>query len=170
LKYHFFILFLTLITSDIYSSSVQLWIESKRTFDSVDSDYYKLKESFQDTLTWKILNNLEYKEAKHDTYGSVYLPEFANEIEKFANKKVIIKGYIIPVDKTTYALSKNVYAACFFCGKAGPETVMGITFKVDPGRLKMDSNAILTGYFRLNGTNVDDWMYSLDDAEIISIK
>lgn len=124
----------------------------------------------QDTLTWQILNNLEYKEAKHEQYGTVYLPDFAAEITKYANKKVIIRGYIIPVDKTTYALSKNVYAACFFCGKSGPETVMGISFKDNPGRLKMDSNALLTGYFRLNGTNVDDWMYSLDEAEILHIK
>jgi hypothetical protein len=128
------------------------------------------KVLIQDTLTWQILNNLEYKEAKHEQYGTVYLPEFAAEIIKYANKKVIIRGYIIPVDKTTYALSKNVYAACFFCGKSGPETVMGISFKDNPGRLKMDSNALLTGYFRLNGTNVDDWMYSLDEAEILHIK
>ncbi|MBK9152396.1 MAG: hypothetical protein IPM26_16080 [Saprospiraceae bacterium] len=74
------------------------------------------------------------------------------------------------MDKTTYALSKNVYAACFFCGKSGPETVMGLTFKENPGKLKMDSNALLTGYFRLNGTNVDDWMYSLDEVEILQIK
>lgn len=124
----------------------------------------------QDTLTWKILNNLEYKEANHEQYGTVYLPEFSNDIVKYANKKVIIRGYIIPVDKTTYALSKNVYAACFFCGKSGPETVMGLTFKESPGKLKMDSNALLTGYFRLNGTNVDDWMFSLDDVEILHIK
>lgn len=133
-------------------------------------DYGISSGNFQDTLTWKILNNLEYKEAQHEQYGTVYLPEFSQEIIKFANKKVLIRGYIIPVDKTTYALSKNVYAACFFCGKSGPETVMGLTFKENPGKLKMDSNALLTGYFRLNGTNVDDWMYSLDEVEILQIK
>jgi hypothetical protein len=140
-----------------------------RTPDLNEAKTYQ-KVLIHDTLTWQILNNLEYKEAKHEEYGTVYLPDFAAEITKYANKKVIIRGYIIPVDKTTYALSKNVYAACFFCGKSGPETVMGISFKDNPGRLKMDSNALLTGYFRLNGTNVDDWMYSLDEAEILHIK
>lgn len=136
----------------------------------IGKDFIYLHQPLQDTLTWKILNNLEYKEAKHEQYGTVYLPDFSFEIVQFANKKVIIRGYIIPVDKTTYALSKNVYAACFFCGKSGPETVMGLNFKENPGKLKMDSNALLTGYFRLNGTNVDDWMYSLDEVEIIHIK
>jgi hypothetical protein len=123
-----------------------------------------------DTITWLILNDVEYKESPHKTYGTVYLPEFAKAIKKLSNKQVIIKGYLVPVDKTTWALSKNTYAACFFCGKAGPETVIGLTFKTDPGKLKMDANATLTGKFVLNGTDVDDWMYSLVDVEILSIK
>lgn len=102
-------------------------------------------------------------------YGTVYLPEFSKAVKKLANKQVIIKGYLVPVDKTTWALSKNTYAACF-CGKAGPETVIGLTFKGDPGKLKMDANATVSGKFILNGKDVDDWMYSLTDVEIISIK
>jgi len=124
----------------------------------------------KDTITWLILNELEYKEAPHEVYGTVYLPTFSKAIKKLANKQVIIRGYLVPVDKTTWALSKNTYAACFFCGKAGPETVIGLTFKGDPGKLKMDANALVTGKFILNGTDVDDWMYSLVDVEIISIK
>ncbi len=124
----------------------------------------------KDTVTWTILNGVEYNEAPHDTYGTVYLPTFSKEIKKLAGKRVVIKGYLVPVDKATWALSKNTYAACFFCGKAGPETVMGLTWKGDPGKLKMDANATLTGKFVLNGTNVDDWMYSLVDVEILSIK
>jgi hypothetical protein len=126
--------------------------------------------NINDTITWLILNDLEYKEAKHDEYGTVYLPQFSKKVKKYANKKVIIRGYLVPVDKNTWALSKNTYAACFFCGKAGPETVMGLTFKGDPGKLKMDANATVTGKFVLNGSDVDDWMYSLIDVEIISIK
>ncbi len=124
----------------------------------------------KDTVTWLILNDLEYKEKKHKEYGTVYLPEFSKPIKKLANRQVVIRGYLVPVDKETWALSKNTYAACFFCGKAGPETVIGLTFKGDPGKLKMDANATVTGKFVLNGTNVDDWMYSLVEVEILSIK
>ncbi len=125
---------------------------------------------FSDTITWLTLNNLEYKEVPHEVYGTVYLPEFSKEIKKLANKRVIIRGYLVPVDKTTWALSKNTYASCFFCGKAGPETVMGLNFKGDPGKLKMDANVVITGKFILNGSNVEDWMFSLSDAEILSIR
>jgi len=123
-----------------------------------------------DTVTWAILNNVEYKEASHEVYGTVYLPTFSKEIQRLNGKEVIIRGYLVPVDKTTWALSKNTYAACFFCGKAGPETVVGLTFASDPGKLKMDANALIKGTFVLNGTNVDDWMYSLTDARIISVR
>lgn len=125
-------------------------------------------QNIKDTITWAILNNVEYKESPHKDYGTVYLPTFSSEIKKTENKNVIIKGYLVPVDKSTWALSKNTYAACFFCGKAGPETVLGLTFKGDPGKLKMDANVTLSGKFILNGTDVDDWMYSLKDAEIVS--
>ncbi len=123
-----------------------------------------------DTLTWKFLNQLEYKEKDHEIYGKVYLPEFSNAILKMAGKEIIIKGYIIPVDNKNYALSKNVYAACFFCGKAGPETVIGLQFKKDPGRIKMDSHATIKGRFIINATDVENWMYLLDDVEILNIR
>lgn len=144
-------------------------------FITISFIHYSIAESLQnkpvkDTITWLILNDLEYKEAPHEVYGTVYLPEFSKGVKKLANKQVLIKGYLVPVDKTTWALSKNTYAACFFCGKAGPETVIGLTFKGDPGKLKMDANATVTGKFILNGKDVDDWMYSLTDVEIISIK
>lgn len=144
-------------------------------FITISFIHYSVAGSLQskpvkDTVTWLILNDLEYKEAPHEVYGTVYLPEFSKAVKKLANKQVVIKGYLVPVDKTTWALSKNTYAACFFCGKAGPETVIGLTFKGDPGKLKMDANATVTGKFILNGKDVDDWMYSLTDVEIISIK
>lgn len=123
-----------------------------------------------DTLTWKILNKLEYKEQEHEAYGTVMMPVFTKEVLQYNQKRVIIKGYILPVDRKTYALSKNVYAACFFCGKAGPETVMGLTFKNPPGRIKMDTYATLSGILTINGTDVEDWMYSLRDVEILYMK
>ncbi|MBK7638334.1 MAG: hypothetical protein IPJ13_31720 [Saprospiraceae bacterium] len=55
-------------------------------------------------------------------------------------------------------------------GKLVPETVLGLAWKAEPGKLKMDANATLIGKFVLNGTNVDDWMYSIVDVEILSIK
>jgi hypothetical protein len=123
-----------------------------------------------DTITWLILNDLEYKESNHKVYGPVYLPEFSESIKKLNKNAVIIKGYIIPVDKDTWAISKSTFASCFFCGKSGPETVIGLTFKGKPGKLKMDAHATIKGKLILNSTDVDDWMYSMIDVEVLEIK
>lgn len=124
----------------------------------------------RDTIHWDLLNMLEYFEAPHDVYGTVYLPKFDKKVKKLHHSDIIISGYLVPVDKTTWALSKYTYAACFFCGKAGPETVLGITWKGDPGKLKMDAHVWIKGRMIVNGTDVDDWMYQLTEAEILSIK
>ncbi|MBK8548237.1 MAG: hypothetical protein IPL63_12980 [Saprospiraceae bacterium] len=145
-------------------------------FENVENGYiptltlHNQQLKIKDTINWKILNQLEYKEQEHDAYGTVMMPVFSKEVKAFDKKRVVIKGYILPVDRKTYALSKNVYAACFFCGKAGPETVMGLTFKESPGRIKMDTYATISGILKINGTDVEDWMYSLTDVEIIHMK
>lgn len=77
-----------------------------------------------------------------------------------------MSGFIIPIDNKNYALSKNVFASCFFCGQAGPETIMGIKFKNPNIKLKTDQYVTLTGTFRYNDTDVDDWIYHVENAVI----
>lgn len=76
-------------------------------------------------------------------------------------------GFIIPIDNKTYALSKNVFASCFFCGQAGPETIMGIQFKDPSTRLKTDQYVTLKGTFRYNDNDVNDWIYHIENAVIV---
>ena len=66
-----------------------------------------------------------------------------------------------------YALSKNPYAACFFCGGAGPETITGLTFAKTPKRYKTDELLTLQGVFKLNSENVDKFMYQLYAVEAV---
>ena len=54
---------------------------------------------------------------------------------------------------------------CFFCGGAGPETVMevesleGVEFSADP--------IVLKGILRLNDKDINHLMYKLEEAVII---
>ena len=54
----------------------------------------------------------------------------------------------------------------FFCGQAGPETIMGIKFKNPNMKLKTDQYVTLTGTFRYNDSDVDDWIYHVENAVI----
>ena len=121
-----------------------------------------------DTLTWKMLGDIKYTRKKHATYGEVEFPQVNMKLKMMQKKTVFMSGFIVPIDNKNYALSKNVFAACFFCGKSGPETIAGIKFKGATPKLKTDTYVTLKGTFRYNETDVEDWIYHIEDAVIIS--
>lgn len=120
-----------------------------------------------DTLTWKLLAQIKYLKKPSKDYPEGVMYPVINSTLKTKNKKPItMSGFIIPIDNKTYALSKNVFASCFFCGQAGPETIMGIKFKNPNMKLKTDQYVTLQGTFRYNDSDVDDWIYHIDNAVI----
>ncbi len=120
-----------------------------------------------DTLTWKLLGDIKYVKKQHKTYGEVMFPQVNAKLKLTNKKRIVMSGFIIPIDNKSYALSKNVFASCFFCGKSGPETIMGIKFKGETPKLKTDQYVTLEGNFRYNDTDVEDWVYHVDDAVIV---
>ncbi len=121
-----------------------------------------------DTLTWKMLGDIKYVRKKHATYGEVEFPQVNMKLKMMQKKTVFMSGFIVPIDNKNYALSKNVFAACFFCGKSGPETIAGIKFKGTTPKLKTDTYVTLKGTFRYNETDVEDWIYHIENAEIVA--
>lgn len=121
-----------------------------------------------DTLTWKMLGDIKYIRKKHATYGEVEFPQVNMKLKMMQKKTVFMSGFIVPIDNKSYALSKNVFAACFFCGKSGPETIAGIKFKGATPKLKTDTYVTLKGTFRYNETDVEDWIYHIENAEIVA--
>ena len=120
-----------------------------------------------DTLTWKKLGQIKFIKKQHKDYGMVDFPLISPEVKIHNNKKVFISGFIVPIDNVNYAVSKNVFASCFFCGKAGPETIMGIKFKAGKMKLRTDQYVTLSGILKVNETDVDNWMYNIEDAVIV---
>jgi hypothetical protein len=123
-----------------------------------------------DTLTWKMLGEIKYMKKKHASYGEVDFPIINTKLKKLAKKTIVMSGFIVPIDNKNYALSKNVFASCFFCGKSGPETIMGIKFKGATPKLKTDTYLTIKGTFRPNEDDVEDWIYNCDNAEIVKGK
>jgi hypothetical protein len=123
-----------------------------------------------DTLTWKLLGEIKYMKKKHVSYGEVDFPIINTKLKKLAKKTIVMSGFIVPIDNKNYALSKNVFASCFFCGKSGPETIMGIKFKGATPKLKTDTYLTIKGTFRPNENDVEDWIYNVDNAEIVKEK
>lgn len=121
-----------------------------------------------DTINWNLLGKIDYVKKPNKIYGEVMFPVINPKLKAMQGKPIVIKGFIIPIDDKNYAISKNVFAACFFCGKSGPETIMGIKFKGALPRLKTDQYVTLTGIFRYNDSDVEDWIYHIENAVITS--
>ena len=121
-----------------------------------------------DTLSWKLLGQIKYvKKPSKDYPEGVMFPVINPTLKSKSKKQIVMSGFIIPIDNKNYALSKNVFASCFFCGQAGPETIMGIKFKNPNMKLKTDQYVTLQGTFRYNDDDVNDWIYHIENAVIV---
>lgn len=121
-----------------------------------------------DTLTWKLLGVIKYVNKPSKDYpDGVMFPIINSTLKTKSNKKIVMSGFIVPIDNVSYALSKNVFASCFFCGQAGPETIMGIKFKGATPKLKTDQYVTMEGTFRYNDNDVNDWIYHIENAVIV---
>ena len=96
------------------------------------------------------------------------IPTFGDNLHALEGKEVLIKGFVIPLDVSLnlYVLSANPYASCFFCGGAGPETVMDIVF-AEKQKFRTDEYVTLKGRLKLNADDVYKLNYILEDAEIV---
>ena len=121
-------------------------------------------------ITWAQLGQIDFIKKRDNVYGEVMFPVIHPNLKNLQGKKIVAKGFIVPIDNKSYALSKNVFAQCFFCGNAGPETIMGIHFKGTTPKLKTDTYVTIEGNFRYNDNNVDDWIYHIDNAVITEQK
>jgi len=120
-----------------------------------------------DTLNWKLLGQIKYmKKPSKDYPEGVMYPIINTSLKAKQGKQVVMSGFVVPIDNKSYALSKNVFASCFFCGQAGPETIMGIKMKT-PMKFKTDQYVTLKGHFRYNDSDVEDWIYHIEDAEVV---
>ncbi len=127
--------------------------------------------SAQSNNLWTTLAKITYEKRFDDLLGfKVDVPVFASEIKALEGKVVEVTGYIVPVEgyksHTEFVFSAYPYNMCFFCGGAGPETVMEVTSKAP---VKYSTERIrLRGKLLLNDDDINRLMYVLIDAELVT--
>ena len=99
----------------------------------------------------------------------VEYPIFSENIKAINGKEIEVKGYMIPLEELTgqnfFVLSAFPYNMCFFCGGAGPETVMEVnTIKEIPFSEKP---ILIKGRLELNESDYNHMMYILNDALLL---
>lgn len=119
-------------------------------------------------ISWKQLADVTYVLKYNKQFdGDIMYPVFGTLVKKLAGKEWTIQGYMIPLDIKSglYAVSGNPYAACFFCGAAGVESVVSLKFKNKPRRYQTDEYCVMKGVLALNNDNVNDFIYLFKNAE-----
>ncbi|MBC8110552.1 MAG: hypothetical protein H7Y04_05775 [Verrucomicrobia bacterium] len=132
-------------------------------FSEVSAQKNKALPNLDNSLeVWKVLRTLKY-EAKPN---GVFQPFFSPVIQQLEGKNIVLEGFMVVVQHErkpkNFMLSYLPINSCFFCGAAGPETVVevvtekGISFTDDPIALR--------GTLRLNAKDENKMFYILENA------
>jgi hypothetical protein len=124
----------------------------------------------QTANTWRTLAKVTFrKEMDEDLGFKVDVPVFGKEVKMLEGKTIELRGYVLPTEgyknQKRFMFSSLPYNQCFFCGGAGPETVVEVTSKA-PIAVSPDP-IILRGTLQLNLGDVNKLMYSLVNAEVV---
>jgi len=124
--------------------------------------------------TWKTLAKITFKQEYDELMGfDIDVPVFSQTVKDLEGQEVEVEGYIIPVEgykqQSNFVFSAYPYNMCFFCGGAGPETVMEVNS--DDKKLTYTSKPIvIKGVLKLNSGDINKLMYTLNDAVLVSTK
>ncbi len=115
---------------------------------------------------WKAFFDIEYEHK--GAYG--YYPKFKAQHWQFHNKAIELSGYMYPLtqDKkqTFFMLSFYPIQQCFFCGGAGPESIVEVN---SPKGIRLSSKRIkIKGKLMLNTKIPERLFYILNDATTIN--
>lgn len=126
-------------------------------------------QMYGQNITWKDLEDVSFEEQYVESYQDWFLvPTFGETVKKLEKTTISIKGYLVPIDLDgkVYALSAYPYSSCFFCGGAGPESVMTLLFDGDPPRkYKIDDVETFKGELHLNKHDPEEFIYVLKHVQ-----
>lgn len=123
-------------------------------------------------LPWKYLLRLKMDSVYNNQLGMVVeMPVFNDTLKALEGKQVVVEGFYIPATETkdnqVVILSAYPFAQCFYCGKAGIESVIDV-LSVEPlPRMKTDTKTHIRGRFKLNADNFDYLVYVLEESVLV---
>ena len=109
----------------------------------------------QPLVSWNTFAQVTFHRQYSETFGfevNVKPPEFSKGLLALDGKEIRVKGYVIPVDIELgmYMVSANPFANCFFCGNAGPETVVELIPGSKLPRFSTDQVVTFKGILQVN--------------------
>jgi len=119
---------------------------------------------------WKTLGKITFRKQYDELMGfKVDMPVFSDGVKNLDGKEITVRGYIIPTEgyksHKEFVFSAFPYNMCFFCGGAGPETVMEVEAKEG---IEFQAEAVtIKGILHLNDSDINRLIYSLTDVILV---
>ncbi|MFT4772693.1 MAG: hypothetical protein ACI9A7_000463 [Cyclobacteriaceae bacterium] len=118
---------------------------------------------------WETLGKVKLVPGYDEFLGDeIEKPVFPKEISIFENTRVTVEGYVIPLgtseSSSYFVLSRFPFNSCFFCGNAGPETVIEV-YTNEKFAYK-DQKVMATGILRLNADDPLHLFFLLEEADV----
>lgn len=123
----------------------------------------------QEQNFWPTLAQVKFDTRKDKSGYDLEVPVFSNLLKTFQGKKIKLKGYIIPLEELggqgKFMLSSLPFNLCYFCGAAGPETVVEVE---SIEKVKFTSKQItMEGILILNAKDPEHHIYVLKSAKLV---
>jgi hypothetical protein len=119
------------------------------------------------SVIWPKLYDIKYVTA-NDGQGEYDKPVFSTAAKSLDGKVITVPGYIVPFEtgmkSSHFMLSSLPLSTCFFCGGAGPETVVEIFMKDEIAY--SDKPVEITGRLKLNASDPEKMIYILLNSEV----
>ena len=118
---------------------------------------------------WSTLALMKFE--RHKGNGSGQGSQIIPLIEALDGTEVTVKGYVIPLSgkkaQSHFMFSAYPYSSCYFCGGAGPETIMEAFAKGNEKIEFSDTAITLKGIFKFTSRDPNDIMFTLENAVLI---
>ncbi len=153
----FWILVLVIVTMTSYSILEKKPI-ADFTFGSKTSSEY-----------WLMFAEITKERKYFEEAGSYYrIPVFTPELHDLSGEEVILQGYYLPYSKidTMIIISRYPNASCFFCGRAGIESVAMVEVERNGPRYRTDQRLAVKGKLKLNSTDLEQLAFIVTDAMV----
>jgi hypothetical protein len=119
---------------------------------------------------WQTLAEVGFQSKKDSEGHIIETPVFSKNLKTWNGKRIRLKGYVIPVseigDQDKFMLSALPFNVCYFCGAAGPETVIEVEASE---KIRFSGKPIwVEGVLYLNEKDPEHHMYILKSAKTIA--
>ncbi len=133
--------------------------------------FWSLGTAVQTENAWDLLASAQVTTIKDPIFGgSIDRPIFSEALKQREGQSITLEGFIIPLqqeqDQDFFVLSRFPYQNCFFCGGAGPETVVEVY--TERGHRYTDKKVQITGKLSLNPNDPLHLFYIVREARVLT--